>query len=237
MTRILFICHGNICRSPTAEYIMKNLVHRAGLEDEFNIASAATSAEALGSGVYPPARRILAAHGIDCSAHRAHQMRRDDYARFDLIISMDEENRRNLDCFYAGDPEGKIHNLLDYAGRAGEAVADPWYTRDFQRAWDDIHAGCTGLLDTLAGTVTLDFSACRDREGLYAVLRGKLPWEDWYGENLDALWDILTAQTHERRRFRIITPDEGANADVREYATKMKNVFRRAGALAESAKP
>ena len=211
---------------------MKDLVRRAGLEDEFYIASAATSTEELGNGVYPPARRLLAAHGIDCSAHRARQMRRDDYERFDLIVSMDEENRRNLDRFYSGDPESKIHNLLDYAGRAGEAVADPWYTRDFQRAWDDIHAGCTGLLDTLTGTVTLDFSACRDRAGLYAVLRGKLPWGDWYGENLDALWDILTAQTHEHRRFRIIPPDESAGADVREYAEKAENVFRLADALA-----
>lgn len=233
MTRILFICHGNICRSPTAEYIMKDLVRRAGLEDEFEIASAATSTEELGNGVYPPARRMLAAHGIDCAAHRARQMRRDDYARFDLIISMDEENRWNLDRFYAGDPEGKIHNLLDYAGRPGEAVDDPWYTRDFQRAWDDIHAGCVGLLDALTGTVTFDLSACRDRAGLYSVLRGKMAWEDWYGENLDALWDILTEPEHKGKRFRIIPPDEGADADVREYAAKMKNVFRLAGVLAE----
>ena len=233
MTRILFICHGNICRSPTAEYIMKDLVCRAGLKEEFEIASAATSSEELGNCVYPPARRMLAAHGIDCSAHRARQMRRDDYAHFDIIISMDKENRRNLDRFFAGDPENKIHNLLDYAGRAGEEVADPWYTRDFQRAWDDIYAGCSGLLDTLTDTVTLDFSSCRDRTEMYAVLRNKMQWQDWYGENLDALWDILTGLEHKGKRFRIITPGESAGADVSAYAEKMKNVFRRAGALAE----
>ena len=145
MTRILFICHGNICRSPTAEYIMKDLVCRAGLKEEFEIASAATSSEELGNCVYPPARRMLAAHGIDCSAHRARQMRRDDYAHFDIIISMDKENRRNLDRFFAGDPENKIHKLLEYTNRGGD-IADPWYTGNFDETYRDVSEGCEGLL-------------------------------------------------------------------------------------------
>ena len=144
MTRILFICHGNICRSPTAEYIMKDLVRRAGLEDEFEIASAATSTEELGNCVYPPARRMLAAHGIDCAAHRARQMRRDDYARFDLIISMDEENRWNLDRFYAGDPRGRYTTSLTTPGgrarrsttRGTRAIFSARGTISTPDAWD-----------------------------------------------------------------------------------------------------
>ena len=141
------------------------------MEAAFEIASAATSSEELGNGVYPPSRRMLEAHGISCAGKTARRIRPDDYAHYDLIIGMDEENRRNLDRFYNGDPDGKIHDLLDYAGRPGEAVSDPWYTRDFQRAWDDIYAGCTGLFDALCGAVTLDMSACRTRKELYAVLR------------------------------------------------------------------
>ena len=232
MTKILFICHGNICRSPTAEFIMKDIVSKAGMSDDFEIASAATSTEELGNGVYPPARKILAQHGIDCSGKTARQMRRDDYTHFDLIISMDEENRRCLDRFYNGDPDGKIHNLLDYAGRIGEEIDDPWYTRDFQRAWDDIYAGCLGLFDTLCGIVTLDFSLCSTRAELYAELRRKMAWETWYGENLDALWDIVTGLPHKGSRFRVIPPKQSADESLCEYAAKIEKLLQRAGVLA-----
>lgn len=233
MTKLLFICHGNICRSPTAEYIMKDLVAQAGLTDGFEIASAATSSEELGNGVYPPARRMLAAHGIDCSAHRARQIRKSDYDHYDLLISMDEENRRNLARFYAPDSERKLRNLLDYAGRVGEEIADPWYTRDFERAWADIYTGCSALLDALTDTVTLDFSACCERAELYAELRSKMAWKPWYGENLDALWDILTGLEHEGKHFRIIPPEDSASEDTHRCAERMKELFRRANALAE----
>lgn len=231
MTKILFICHGNICRSPTAEYIMKDLVQRAGLEREFEIASAATSTEELGNRVYPPACKMLAAHGIDCSEKRARQMRKNDYQHYDLIISMDEENRWNLTRFYAPDSDRKLHNLLDYAGRVGEDVADPWYTRDFQRAWDDIYAGCIGLLDTLTDSVTLDFGECTSREALYGVLRGRMAWESWYGENLDALWDILSEPEKRKVKYRILPPRCG-DAQLLAYVEKMCAIFRDAGVLA-----
>lgn len=233
MTKILFICHGNICRSPTAEFVMKDIVKKAGMEGEFDIASAATSCDELGSGVYPPSRKLLAAHGIDCAGKTARRMRHDDYDYYDLIIGMDEENLRELRRFYSGDPDGKIHNLLDYAGREGEEVDDPWYTRDFQRAWDDIYAGCRGLFDALGGVTTLDFTACESREALYAVMRRAMDWQDWYGENLDALWDILTGLPHAGRRYKLLLPGEGVEAAVREYAERIEGIFRRAGALAE----
>ena len=149
MIKILFICHGNICRSPMAEFVMKDLVKRAGLEERFQIASAATSTEEIGNPVYPPARRKLAEHGIDCAGKTARQLIREDYAGFDLLIGMDQANLRNTRRICGGDPEGKVRLLLDYAGRPGQEVADPWYTRDFEAAWQDISAGCQGLLRAL----------------------------------------------------------------------------------------
>ena len=148
MTKILFICHGNICRSPTAEFIMKDMVKKAGLEAEFEIASAATSTEELGNGVYPPARRKLAEHGIGCSGHAARQMTAADYAEYDLLIYMDSSNLRRMQTICGGDREGKMHSLLEYANRRGD-VADPWYTGDFEATWRDVLAGCQGLLRTL----------------------------------------------------------------------------------------
>lgn len=145
MTKILFVCHGNICRSPMAEFVMKDLVQKAGLEDQFEIASAATSTEELGNPVYPPARRELAEHGIGCAGHAARQLRKADYSRWDLLIGMDRANLRNMNRICGGDPEGKIHLLLEYAGRPDE-VADPWYTGDFRQTWDDVLEGCTALL-------------------------------------------------------------------------------------------
>ena len=149
MTKILFVCHGNICRSPMAEFVMKDLVHKAGLEDQFRIASAATSAEEIGNPVYPPARRKLAEHGISCAGKTARQLRREDYGQWDLFIGMDEANLQNMRRLFGGDPEGKCSLLLSHAGRSGE-VADPWYTRDFEATWKDVAEGCRALLDELS---------------------------------------------------------------------------------------
>ena len=148
MKRILFVCHGNICRSPMAEFVMKDLVEKSGLMDAFHIESAATSTEELGNPVYPPARRVLAAHGIDCSGKYARQIRRKDYDDFDLIICMDNANIRNSLRIFGDDPQGKLSRLLDFTNRPGE-VADPWYSGNFDATWRDVYEGCTALLETL----------------------------------------------------------------------------------------
>ncbi len=144
--RILFVCHGNICRSPMAEFVMKDLVEKAGLEDSFLIESAATSTEEIGNSVYPPARRKLAEHGISCEGKTARQMTRSDYNRYDLLIGMDSWNIRNMRNICGGDPEGKITMLMDYTSRPGN-VADPWYTGDFEATWRDVLEGCRAVLD------------------------------------------------------------------------------------------
>ena len=149
MTKILFVCHGNICRSPMAEFIFRDMVTRAGLEGDFEIASAAASTEELGNPVYPPARRKLREHGIDCSGKTARQITRNDYNRYDLIIGMDGANMRSMLRSFGGDPAGKLSTLLDHAGRPGESVADPWYSGDFDAAWRDVYDGCAGLLKEL----------------------------------------------------------------------------------------
>ncbi len=149
MIKLLFVCHGNICRSPMAEYVMKELVREAGRETESDIASAAATAEEIGNPVYPPARQELARHGIDCSGKRARLLRREDYDRYDLLIGMDRENLRDMRRICGGDPEGKLCLLLDFTDRPG-SVADPWYTGDFQATWRDVEAGCRGLLARLA---------------------------------------------------------------------------------------
>ena len=146
--RILFVCHGNICRSPMAEFVMKYLIQKEGLEEHFLIESAATSAEEIGNGVYPPARRKLAEHGIGCEGKRARQLTRSDYDRYDYIIGMDTRNIRNMLNIYGGDPENKIKMLMDYTRRPGD-VADPWYTGDFEATWRDVLEGCQALLDIL----------------------------------------------------------------------------------------
>ena len=149
MRSVLFVCHGNICRSPMAEFVMKWLVERAGLSGRFEIASAATSTEELGNPVYPPARRKLAEHGISCAGKTARQLQAADYGRYDRLIGMDGANLRNMRRICGGDPEGKMHLLLDYAQRPGQEVADPWYTGDFEATWRDVLAGCQGLLNAL----------------------------------------------------------------------------------------
>lgn len=128
-----------------AEFVMKDLVHKAGLDNEFYIESAATSTEEIGNEVYPPAKRKLAEHNISCKGKTARQMTRNDYQRFDLLIGMDDWNIRNMTHIAGGDPENKIHKLLDYTSRRGN-VADPWYTGDFDATWRDIIEGCTELL-------------------------------------------------------------------------------------------
>jgi protein-tyrosine phosphatase len=146
VNRILFVCHGNICRSPMAEMIMKNLVKEAHIADRFYIESKATSTEELGSGIYPPANRVLAEHKIPNEGHRANQIKKTDYEKFDYIIGMDSANIRNINRIVGGDSKDKVFKLLTFAGE-GRDVEDPWYTRDFEKAYSDILKGCSGLLE------------------------------------------------------------------------------------------
>ena len=229
MTKILFVCHGNICRSPMAEFYMKDLAARAGLADDFAIASAAVSTEELGNGVYPPVRALLDAQGIDCRGKTVRLLRAADYEDFDLLIGMDEWNLRAMRRLFGADAAGKLRLLLDFAGRPGEAVADPWYTRDFRAAWDDVTAGCRGLLEALTGAKLIDFAGCETREELYAALRRTMGWADWYGENLDALWDVLTGLPHEGERFAVALPR--GDSPVYDYAARIREVFEEAGAM------
>ena len=149
MVKVLFVCHGNICRSPMAEFVMKDLVKKAGRDGEFDIASAATSSEEIGNPVYPQARRKLAEHGLACDGKRARQFTAHDYGQYDLIIGMDSANIRSLHRASGGDPEGKVRLLLSYTPHPRD-VADPWYTGDFDAAWNDIYTGCQALLNSLS---------------------------------------------------------------------------------------
>lgn len=151
MIKIIFICHGNICRSPMAEFILKDMVAKRGIADRFFIASAATSTEEIWNGqgnpVYPPAKAELAKHGISCEGKRAVQLKKSDYDEYDYLIGMDDANIRNMERM-TGHKGGKIHKLLTFAGR-DDSVADPWYTGDFERTYQDVVAGCEGLLHDL----------------------------------------------------------------------------------------
>ena len=149
MIKILFICHGNICRSPMCEFVMKDLVNKAGRADQFEIASAATSTEELGNPVHPGTRRELAKHGISCEGKRARQVTRADYDRYDMLICADSNNIRNLRRITGGDPDGKISLVLDHTSRPGRDVDDPWYSGDFETTWNDVSEGCAGLLKEL----------------------------------------------------------------------------------------
>lgn len=145
MIRILFVCHGNICRSPMAEFVLKDIVKKNNLQHEFYIASAATSTEEIWNGrgnpVYPPAKAELAKHGISCEGKYAIQLKREDYEKYDYLIGMDSANIRNMNRILGGDPKGKIYKLLSFAG-SDKDVADPWYTGRFEETYNDVLKGC-----------------------------------------------------------------------------------------------
>lgn len=148
MIKVLFICHGNICRSPMAEFVFKDMARRAGRAAAFQADSAATSREELGNDMYPPAKAVLRAHGIPFSPRQARQVAPRDYDRYDWLILMDENSRRNLRRIFPDDPDDKVRALLSFAG-SGAAIADPWYTGDFETAYRDIARGCAALLNAL----------------------------------------------------------------------------------------
>ena len=149
MTKILFICHGNICRSPMAEMVFKDMIRKKHMESQFYINSAATSREEIGSGIHRGTRRKLAENGIPCSEHFATQITKEDYNRYDYLIVMDTANLRELKWIIRDDPEQKIHMLLDFTNRKGQSIADPWYTGNFDVTYDDVVEGCEGLLEYL----------------------------------------------------------------------------------------
>lgn len=152
MIRIMFVCHGNICRSPMAEYIFKYLAEKRNMRDRFSVSSSATSTEeirnGIGNSVYPPAKKELLKHGISCDGKRAVQLKKADYDKYDLFIGMDGNNIHNMMKIFGSDPDGKIHKLLEYAKDSGD-VADPWYSGRFDTAYNDILRGCAALLNSL----------------------------------------------------------------------------------------
>lgn len=152
MIKILFVCHGNICRSPMAEFILKDIIQKQNLSDHFYISSAATSTEEIWNGmgnlVYPPAREELKKHGLSCGDKRAVLLKSEDYDKYDYLIGMDSANIRNMKRIFGGDPQGKIYKLLSFAG-SDRDVADPWYTGDFGATYRDVRLGCECLLQSL----------------------------------------------------------------------------------------
>lgn len=152
MIKVLFICHGNICRSPMAEFVLKDLTKKLNISHLFHIASCATSTEEIWNGVgnpvYPPAKKELAKHGISCEGKRAVQLRKDDYGKYDYLICMEQANIRNSLRILGGDPEGKLALLLEYAGIHRD-VADPWYTGKFDVTYQDVVTGCEAFLEYL----------------------------------------------------------------------------------------
>jgi protein-tyrosine phosphatase len=146
MIKVMFVCHGNICRSPMAEFIFKNMVKEKRLLDKFYIASCATSTEEIGNSVYPPARRKLMEHNISCEGKRAVQLRKEDYNKYDYIVAMDQMNIRNIFKIIKEDPEKKVYKLLDFTNNPKD-IADPWYSGNFDITYDEIYEGCKGLLD------------------------------------------------------------------------------------------
>jgi len=146
MHKILFVCHGNICRSPMAEFVMKDLVEKRGLSDLFEIASAATSSEEIGNEVHYGTRERLAKEGIRCVGKQARQITEADYDNYDYLIGMDRYNISNMHRIFEQDGKRKIYMLLEFTGRHAD-IADPWYTNDFDATYDDILEGCTALLD------------------------------------------------------------------------------------------
>ena len=147
--KVLFICHGNICRSVSAEYIMNMLIEEEGLSDRISTDSAATSREEIGNPVYPPMRKALVEHGVKIGDHRARQVRSSDYGEFDYIIGMDEENMFYLKHILPEDTENKVHYLMEYTDTPNAKIEDPWYTRNFEKAYRDIKKGCEGLIEEI----------------------------------------------------------------------------------------
>ena len=152
MVKILFVCHGNICRSPMAEFVMKDVVKRKGLAERFEISSAATSTEEIGNPVYPPARRTLSEHGISCDGKIAKRITKGDYDYYDYIIAMEKYNIRNIERIVGDDKDHKISLLLSYAG-IDRDIADPWYTGNFDATWNDVVKGCRGLLEHIENEI------------------------------------------------------------------------------------
>ena len=152
MIKILFVCHGNICRSPMAEFIMKDMVKREVLAESIEIHSAATSTEEIGNPVYPPARRTLLEHGISCDGKIARRMTKGDYDYHDYIIAMDKNNIRNIERIVGDDKDRKISLLLSYAG-IDRDISDPWYTGNFEATWNDVVKGCKGLLEHIENEI------------------------------------------------------------------------------------
>ncbi len=152
MFKIMFVCHGNICRSPMAEFVFKDLLEKRGLTEKYYVSSSATSTEeiwnGIGNPVYPPAKAELKKHGISCDGKRAVQVTREDYVNYNLLVVMDSNNMRNIMRIIGSDPDKKVHKLLIFAGQDRD-VSDPWYSGDFTTCYNDILLGCTALLDTL----------------------------------------------------------------------------------------
>ncbi|MGN0159277.1 MAG: low molecular weight protein-tyrosine-phosphatase [Brotaphodocola sp.] len=145
MIKVLFVCHGNICRSPMAEFVFKDMIYRYGLSEHFYISSAATSTEEIGNPVHYGTRQKLKQVGISCTGKTAVQLKKSDYAKYDYLIGMDSWNIRNMNRMLGGDPDGKIFKMLEFAGSHAD-VADPWYTGDFEATYRNIVTGCQGLL-------------------------------------------------------------------------------------------
>ena len=152
MYKIMFVCHGNICRSPMAEFVFRKIAEENGRGEDFSVASSATSTEEIwrgtGNPVYPPAKAVLAKHGISCEGKRAVQLEKSDYKKYDMFVGMDTANIRNMTRMLGGDPDGKIYKLMQFTG-SGADVSDPWYSRDFDRAYADICSGCRALFEHL----------------------------------------------------------------------------------------
>ena len=150
----MFVCHGNICRSPMAEFVMKSIVEKASVSEEVYIESSATSREEIGNGIYPPAEHVLSLHGIDSTGHRARQFTVDDYNSFDMVVVMEDYNKRNLLRLVGCDCKGKVWKLLDFVAEepvqgVGTDISDPWYHGNFDKTYNEIVAGCKGLMKYL----------------------------------------------------------------------------------------